>query len=50
MSMIGNMKMLEQKCVDKGLKMTAQRRIICKILAQSTDYPHVYVAGFLFLF
>ncbi|MCH9852690.1 MAG: transcriptional repressor [Alphaproteobacteria bacterium] len=39
--MIGNIKQLEQKCLAKGLKMTAQRRVICKVLAQSHDHPHV---------
>ncbi len=41
MSMIGNMKQIEQKCLAKGLKMTAQRRVICRVLAQSCDHPHV---------
>lgn len=32
---------LEQKCIEKGLKMTEQRRTIAKVLAESTDHPDV---------
>lgn len=32
---------LEQKCVEAGLKMTGQRRVILKVLGQSEDHPSV---------
>jgi Fur family ferric uptake transcriptional regulator len=32
---------LEQLCLDKGLKMTEQRRIIARVLSDSTDHPDV---------
>lgn len=30
---------LEQKCVERGLRMTEQRRIIAKVLSNSNDHP-----------
>lgn len=32
---------LEKKCIDKGLKMTEQRRVIARVLSDSTDHPDV---------
>ncbi|HYC02905.1 MAG TPA: Fur family transcriptional regulator [Azospirillaceae bacterium] len=32
---------LEQLCIEKGLKMTEQRRIISRVLSDSTDHPDV---------
>ena len=32
---------LETLCVEKGLRMTGQRRIIAKVLSQSDDHPDV---------
>lgn len=32
---------LEQACVDKGLRMTEQRRIIARVLSESEDHPDV---------
>ncbi len=32
---------IEAKCVEKGLKMTGQRRTIAKVLSESTDHPDV---------
>ena len=32
---------IEQKCLSKGVKLTAQRRIIAKIMSESTDHPDV---------
>jgi Fur family ferric uptake transcriptional regulator len=32
---------LEKKCIDHGLKMTEQRRIIARVLSDSTDHPDV---------
>lgn len=32
---------LEQQCLDKGLKMTEQRRVIARVLSDSADHPDV---------
>jgi Fur family transcriptional regulator, ferric uptake regulator len=32
---------LEQRCLEKGLKMTGQRRVITRVLAQASDHPDV---------
>jgi Fur family transcriptional regulator, ferric uptake regulator len=32
---------LEQLCVDKGLKMTEQRRVIARVLSEAVDHPDV---------
>lgn len=32
---------IEQRCVDKGLKMTGQRRVIAQVLSDSHDHPDV---------
>lgn len=32
---------IEHLCIDKGMKMTGQRRIIAKVLSESTDHPDV---------
>lgn len=32
---------IEQRCVDKGMKMTDQRRVIARVLSQSADHPDV---------
>jgi Fur family ferric uptake transcriptional regulator len=32
---------IEQLCVEKGLKMTDQRRVIAKVLSESADHPDV---------
>lgn len=32
---------LEQLCIDKGLKMTEQRRTIARVLSDSADHPDV---------
>ncbi len=32
---------IEQKCLAKGVKLTDQRRIIAKIMSESTDHPDV---------
>ncbi|HEY4635018.1 MAG TPA: Fur family transcriptional regulator [Alphaproteobacteria bacterium] len=32
---------IEQLCLDKGLKMTEQRRVIARVLSQSNDHPDV---------
>src|SRR5688572_24192010 len=32
---------LEQLCIERGLKMTEQRRVICRILSEAHDHPDV---------
>jgi Fur family ferric uptake transcriptional regulator len=32
---------LEQRCIDKGLKMTGPRRVIARVLSESKDHPDV---------
>lgn len=32
---------IERRCVDKGLKMTGQRRVIAQVLSDSQDHPDV---------
>ena len=32
---------IEQKCISKGVKLTDQRKIIAKIMSESTDHPDV---------
>ena len=32
---------IEELCVEKGMKMTGQRRIIARVLSESTDHPDV---------
>src|SRR3954467_8052533 len=32
---------LEAKCLEKGLKMTGQRRVIARVLSESHDHPDV---------
>ncbi|MGF7159026.1 Fur family ferric uptake transcriptional regulator [Rhodoligotrophos appendicifer] len=39
--MIEDRTSIEQRCQDKGLRMTDQRRTIARVLAQATDHPDV---------
>lgn len=32
---------IEDKCIEKGLKMTGQRRVIARVLSESHDHPDV---------
>lgn len=32
---------IEQLCLDKGMKMTGQRRVIARVLSEATDHPDV---------
>ena len=32
---------IEQRCIEKGMKMTEQRRVIAKVLSDATDHPDV---------
>jgi Fur family ferric uptake transcriptional regulator len=34
---------LEKKCIEKGLKMTGQRRVIARVLGESHDHPDVEI-------
>ncbi len=35
------MSALEQACIDKGMKMTEQRRVIARVLSDALDHPDV---------
>jgi Fur family ferric uptake transcriptional regulator len=37
----GMISRLEQLCIDKGLKMTDQRRVIARVLSDAADHPDV---------
>ncbi len=30
---------IEQKCIEKGLRMTDQRRVIARVLSEAADHP-----------
>ena len=32
---------IEQKCISKGVKLTEQRKIIAKVMSESSDHPDV---------
>ncbi len=32
---------IEQRCIDKGMKMTEQRRVIARVLSEADDHPDV---------
>lgn len=32
---------IEQLCIDRGMKMTEQRRVIARVLSEATDHPDV---------
>jgi Fur family ferric uptake transcriptional regulator len=32
---------IENKCIEKGLKMTGQRRVIARVISESSDHPDV---------
>ena len=32
---------IEQKCIDKGVKLTNQRKIVAKVMSESHDHPDV---------
>ena len=32
---------IENKCIQKGVRLTDQRRIIAKVMSESTDHPDV---------
>ena len=33
---------IENKCIEKGLKLTEQRKLIAKVMSESTNHPDVY--------
>jgi Fur family ferric uptake transcriptional regulator len=37
----GMISRLEQLCIEKGLKMTEQRRVIARVLSEAADHPDV---------
>src|SRR5690349_5375829 len=37
----GEMNRIEKACVDKGLRMTEQRRVIARVLSEAHDHPDV---------
>ena len=39
--MTENYSRIEQLCAEKGLKMTEQRRVIARVLSESSDHPDV---------
>lgn len=39
--MPGSISRIEAKCLEKGLKMTGQRRVIARVISESTDHPDV---------
>lgn len=39
--MPGSVSRIEAKCVEKGLKMTGQRRVIARVISESHDHPDV---------
>ena len=32
---------IEQRCIDRGMKMTDQRRVIARVLSEAADHPDV---------
>ena len=32
---------IEKKCIDKGVKLTDQRKVIAKVMSESSDHPNV---------
>lgn len=38
---MGAVSRLEQQCIEKGLKMTDQRRVIARVISESDDHPDV---------
>ncbi len=38
---MGEPSRIEQLCLEKGMKMTGQRRIIARVLSEATDHPDV---------
>ena len=39
--MVDEVKTLEQQCVERGMRMTEQRRVIARVLESSADHPDV---------
>ena len=33
---------IENKCIEKGVRLTEQRKLIAKVMSESTDHPDVY--------
>ena len=41
MSSMSDISALEKLCIDKGMRMTEQRRVIARVLSDATDHPDV---------
>ena len=39
--MIETLSRIEQLCIDRGMKMTGQRRVVARVLSDSDDHPDV---------
>ena len=39
--MVTKISEIEQKCVDKGMRMTGQRRVVARVLSGAEDHPDV---------
>ena len=39
--MMGSLSRIEQLCLEKGMKMTGQRRVIAQVLSEAADHPDV---------
>ena len=39
--MLTGLSRIEAKCMEKGLKMTGQRRVVAKVISESHDHPDV---------
>ncbi|MEM9107958.1 MAG: transcriptional repressor, partial [Pseudomonadota bacterium] len=39
--MADELRSLEEQCVERGMRMTEQRRVIARVLDQSADHPDV---------
>ena len=37
----GDIRSIEEICIDKGMRMTEQRRVIARVLSESIDHPDV---------
>ncbi len=38
---MGSISRIEQRCIDRGMKMTGQRRVVARVLSDSDDHPDV---------
>ena len=38
---------IENRCIEKGVRLTDQRKIIAKVMSESNDHPNVLINIFL---